>query len=308
MYCKFFYNKQFFTGIILIILPFVILLSCSINQNINRSDKKNNPKKIKVFLLAGQSNMDGRARAKNLTAEDKVRLEKAKKNVILYYNHQPPVPLQVTKGSEYIQKKFKAESFFGPELFFGINMSEQYPENKIILIKRSKGGMSLYGAWNPNWSEEKAKVTNEENQPKLYNDFITYADSILKTYNKSEYELCGMLWVQGETDSGKRFGPKPAEDYEKNLKSLIRSVRKDLAKPNLPFLIFQVGRGKVVEGMKNTAKDFANVSLIPQSSNKNSEDYFVKNPPPLGHYTYVSMKRIGRLFFKYYQDFYANKK
>jgi len=297
-----------FTNTHIKVLLLVLLAGCAISKVPNHTKKVESQKKIKVFLLAGQSNMDGRARAINLTPEDKIRLEKAKRNVVLYYNHLKPVPLQVTKGTEYIKNKFNSDSFFGPELFFGIHLSEEYPDYKIILIKRSKGGMSLYGAWNSKWSKEKAKLTHEENQPRLYNDFVSYADSILKNYNKSEYELCGMLWVQGETDSGKRFGTKPSDTYEHNLKTLINSVRKHFAKPKLPFIIFQVGRGKVVQAMKNTVRDFENVSLIPQSSDKTSENYFVKNSAPLGHYTYSSMKKIGRLFFEYYKKFYATEK
>jgi len=272
-----------------------------------RDPSMNKDKKVMVFLLAGQSNMDGRARAFKLTAEDRKRLKEAQKNVILYYNHNEGTPLQVTKANDYITKKFHTDSVFGPELFFGISMSEKYPNRKIILIKRSKGGMSLYGAWNPVWNNEKAKLMHEENEPKLYSDFVNYAHTVLKDYNKSDYEICGMLWVQGETDSNKKYGPEPATDYEKNLRKLISRVRKDFSAPHLPFLIFQVGNGKVVEGMKRTAKEDPFVSLIPQSYDRNAKDFFIRNPPPLGHYKYSSMKRIGNLFYSYYQEKYAVK-
>ncbi len=57
-----------------------------------------------------------------------------------------------------------------------------------------------------------------------------------------------MLWVQGESDSGKKGGLKPREAYEMNLTKLISRVRTDFNHPKLPFLMFQVGHGKVVEG------------------------------------------------------------
>jgi hypothetical protein len=260
-------------------------------------------KKIMVFLLAGQSNMDGRARAYNLTNEDLKRLEKVKNHVTLYYNHFKPVPLQVTIPTKYIQKKFSAKEVFGPELFFGINLSEKYPDKKIVLIKRSKGGMSLYGAWNSNWSLEKAKAMKEEDDPKLYSDFITYAKDVLSRFDTSEYELSGMLWVQGESDSGKqKFGTIPAESYEENLKNLIRGVRTEFNNSQLPFLIFQVGGGKVVKAMNKVASEDPFTVLIPQSKDKNSDLYFERNPPPIGHYKYNAMKKIGRLFFEYYEN------
>ena len=294
-------------NILLTIMALLIFGSCIAQKEAAKTSKNDN-KKIKVFFLAGQSNMEGRARAYNLTDEDKARLEKAKQNVTLYYNHEEPVPLQVTTPKKYVQNKFETEQVFGPELFFGINLAEAYPDQKFIFIKRSKGGMSLYGAWNPNWTEEKAKAMNEDDDPKLYSDFVAYAHSVLKDYDESEYELCGMLWVQGETDSGKKkYGTLPAETYEENLTNLIAGVRTEFSSPELPFIIFQVGNGKVVQAMKDIAKNDENVSLIPQEKDENSKYYFVKNPSPIGHYTYESMKKIGTYFFEYYQEDYAKK-
>ena len=252
--------------------------------------------------------MEGRARAFNLSNKDKMRLKKAKQNVTLYYNHKKPVPLQVTTPAAHVQRSFKTETVFGPELFFGIHLAEKYPDQKFIFIKRSKGGMSLYGAWNPNWSLEKAKAMKEDNEPKLYSDFISYAKEILHNLDKDEYEIAGMLWVQGENDSGrKRNGTIPADTYEANLKSLISGVRTEFSIPDLPFIIFQVGSGKVVQAMKNISKVDDFVSLIPQNNNKNSEYFFERNPQPLGHYIYKSMKKIGRLFFENYKNNYAPK-
>jgi len=281
------------------------LVSCSSNNAKKVAEKK----KIKVFFLAGQSNMDGRARAYHLSDADKKRLQKASKNVTLYYNHRKPVPLQTTVPEAHIQQKFNAKRLFGPELFFGIHVSEKYPKDKIILIKRSKGGMSLYGAWNPHWTLEKATAMKEENEPKLYSDFINYAKEVLKNFNKDTYEIEGMLWVQGESDSGKKkYGTIPADTYQENLKELIKGVRTTFNKPKLPFLIFQVGRGNVVKAMKNIANSDDFVSLIPQSQDKNSDDFYERNPPPLGHYKYKAMKKIGRKFYEYYQNKYSKLK
>ncbi len=262
--------------------------------------------KIKVFLLAGQSNMEGRARAKNLTKQDRARLKKAQKNVILYYNHNAPIPLNVNTPAIHTQKKFNAKTMFGPELFFGINLSEKYPNDTIILIKRSKGGMSLYGAWNPNWSLDKAKAMKEDDDPKLYSDFIAYAKEVLSQYKKDQYEIEAMLWVQGESDTGtKKNGTLPRDSYEENLKTLIKGVRKEFNSPKLPFIIFQVGAGKVVKAQKKIAAEDPFVSIITQSKDPNSNDFYERNPRPIGHYKYPAMKKIGRRFFDVYIQEYA---
>ncbi len=154
-------------------------------------------KKIKVFFLAGQSNMDGRARAFKLSENEKERLKKAGGNVTLYYNFQAPVPLQVTTPNEFILE---------------------------------------------------------------------------------------------------------------NLSSLIKGVRSEFSTPHLPFIIFQVGSRKVVQAMKNITNNHPDVLLIPQSANKESKDYYKKNSAPLGHYTCESMIKIGKIFFKYYQNNFTKTK
>ena len=97
-----------------------------------------------------------------------------------------------------------------------------------------------------------------------------------------------------------------AKLLEDNLKTLIASVRNEFHVKKMPFLLFQVGFGNVVSGMQNVSKADQYVSLIPQSNNKNSKDYYPKNPPPVGHYVAASMKRIGENFFNYYVEAYAS--
>ncbi len=258
-------------------------------------------KKKKVFLFAGQSNMDGRANGADLSEVDVKRLAAVAPRIQFYYNHQPVTSLQLTTPATYTKRKFNLEKSFGPELFFGIELAEKYPEEAFIFIKRAKGGTSLYGCWNPDWTAEKAALMKEADQPRLLADFIGYTTEVLTNYDASEYEIAGMLWVQGEADSGvKKWGPEPADTYGENLKKLIRKVRKELDEPQLPFMIFQVGHGKVVKGMEKAAAEDPDVYLIPQSKNKKSADFYEKNPPPIGHYTARSMKKIGEAFFEKY--------
>ena len=72
--------------------------------------------KKKVFLLAGQSNMDGRGDASKLTLQDYQELELAQKNIRYYYkgsanNIQDPIVinsvLTTTEPWEFVKKKFR---------------------------------------------------------------------------------------------------------------------------------------------------------------------------------------------------------
>lgn len=279
---------------------FTLLLSTTIIASAFDVVKpKTSTKKKQVYLFAGQSNMDGRANGADLSAEDVARLEKVANRIQFYVNQKPVSPLQLTASTKFLESKFGFSKVFGPELFFGIKMAEKYPNEEFIFIKKAVGGTSLYGCWNPNWTLEKATETKEENKPKLYFEFIDYVKKTLKNYESTTYEIKGMLWIQGEADSNiKNYGKNPSETYGENLKNLIAGVRKEINEPNMPFAMFQVGKGKVVDNMIEVAKNDNNVFLIPQSDDENSNDYYPQYPKPLGHYTTASMKRIGKQFFE----------
>lgn len=263
-------------------------------------------KKIKVFLFAGQSNMEGRADGNALTAEERDRLNRAQKRVQLSFNGEPVGPLDVVKPSDEIGEIYQRDTIFGPELFFGLTLAEAWPDEQMLFVKCSAGATSLHGAWNPDWTEEKAAVTDEANEPKLYSEFIGYTRKLLAVYAPGDYQICAMFWVQGETDSSvRRFGPKPAEQYGQNLQRLIEQSRIDLNTPELPFLLLQVGTGKVVAGMKRTAHTVPNVTFLPQSPDPQSNLYLdrMKN----GHYNHKGMKRIGERFAEAFLNEYASR-
>ena len=194
-------------------------------------------------------------------------------------------------------------------MFFGINLSKAYPTHNFLFIKRAQGGTSLYGAWNADWSIEKAKLINEENKPRLFADFISTTDKQLSKLPPNSYEIVGMLWVQGESDSGKKHGPLPSETYGENLKRLIQKVRQHYNLPDLPFLMLNVGSNKVVQGMKDAVKHLHNVTLVEKSKDPLKDNYTPTythfwNGKPAGHYNYIGMKKIGELFFDSYQSNY----
>ncbi|MBI4558421.1 MAG: hypothetical protein HY706_12640 [Candidatus Hydrogenedentes bacterium] len=259
-------------------------------------------KRIRVFLFAGQSNMEGRADGTKLTEQEKVRLGVAQKRVQLAYNHAPIQPLDVVSPPDDIRRIYQLDRIFGPELFFGITLSEAWPDEKILLIKLAVGATSLYGSWNPDWSEEKAAAIADEEKRKLYDEFAAYIHAVLSGYAPDDYEICAMLWVQGEGDSKVEVA---ATEYGKNLRNLIARIRKDTGEEKLPFLLFQVGSGKVVDGMRKTAKELEYVTLLPQSLDPQSPDFYTKIPN--GHYDHAGMEKIGRRFAEAYLREYGRK-
>ena len=294
----------------------VVVLSLILNLVFTFNARSQDVKKTKVFLLAGQSNMDGRGAASGLTKDDLKQLAFAQKRIHFYYkgtvnNGKEPLiidgPLDVTDPWPFVKDKFRLNKCFGPELFFGLALSKAYPKEKFLFVKRSQGGTSLYGAWNPNWTLEKAKLKSEENKPKLFGDFIATTDAQLSKLPPGSFEIIGMLWVQGESDSS----PLPSSTYGQNITALIQKVRAYYGVPDMPFLMLGVGSKKVVAAMSDTSKNSLNVSLIRKSNNPKANNYTPIythnwNGKPAGHYNYTGMKKIGNMFFDTYQKYYAN--
>ena len=70
-------------------------------------------------------------------------------------------------------------------------------------------------------------------------------------------------------------------------------------------MMLQVGGGEVVNGMKRVTESMSNVTFIPQSKKKSDPNYLPGYGPPVGHYNYEGMKRIGNLFAEAYLKEYA---
>ena len=283
------------------LLIFFISYLSSYSQ-IHLSDEK-----INVFILAGQSNMAGAANASNLSQTDISELESAQKNISFVNNGNQSVPLNVTIPPDWKKKKYKLDSCFGPEIFFGIELSKKHPKKKFLFIKRSKGGTSLYGCWNPNWTEEKAKYVGELNKPKLFYELLNDINRELSKHEKLDYQISGMLWVQGETDSNLKWGSLPSDTYAENLTNLIKTSRSKLKSFEMPFMIMQVGSKKIGHAMKQVSKELKNVTFIAQNKDVSSFNYLPRLEDNT-HYNYFGMKKIGILFSNNFNKLNNNHK
>jgi len=214
------------------------------------------PKPVKVFILAGQSNMEGQGVA-DLDGKDynegrgtlaQLMRDPAKaamfrhlkdaqgkwtvrEDVWVRYQRErgPLLRGPLTVGFSV----YGDAHHFGPELQFGWVMGDRL-DNQVLLIKTAWGGKSLYKDFRPPGSggevgpyftkmlaEIRAALTN------LPADFPDYGNR--------GYELAGFFWYHGWND-----GVSPevgVPEYETNLVNLIRDVRKELNAPNLPVVI-----------------------------------------------------------------------
>lgn len=220
---------------------------------------------LKVFVLCGQSNMQGHAHISTfpvmkMNPQTATLLEKMTDE-----NGDPVVCENVwisSIGSSDMEKfgqltaGFGAENRgpkIGPEFTFGITMEERLDE-PVLIIKTAWGGKSLFADFRP----PSAPMHEEFQSPgEYYQLTIDHVKMVLgdikrvvPDYQESDgYELAGFVWFQGWNDMTnggvypQRGQAGGYDTYTELLTTFINDVRKDLDAPNLPFVIGVMGVG-----------------------------------------------------------------
>lgn len=257
---------------------------------------------LKVFILAGQSNMEGHARIETFdyigddpaTAPLLEQMRGADGNPavcdhvwISYYTGAGETNGEgfgkLTAGYGSRQKPGEDGGKIGPEFTFGLMLDRKLQE-PVLIIKTAWGGKSLHTDFRPpSAGPYVLSDWQKENYPKqeghgIPNDFEKWkADKIKDTgvyyrlmidhvkrvladpmrvcpdYDPAAgYELAGFVWLQGWNDMvDHHVYPQPQQRdatprfarYSDCLAHFIRDVRRDLASPNMPFVIGVMGVG-----------------------------------------------------------------
>jgi len=231
---------------------------------------------VKVFILAGQSNMEGKA-----------------PNALLDYQAEAPETKDLFKHLrkdgkwivrddvfiKFLERKgpltvgYGSPGRTGVELEFGWMMGDHF-EEPVLLIKAAWGGHSLVKLFRSpsagypadallakelEQAQDRVKKNNEKSKK---SDPLPTMDDIKKPYGSSyrnilaevketfdkyetmfpelkgkKLELAGFVWFQGWNDM---YGGE--NEYASNMKHFIQDVRKDLNAPNLPFVIAAMGQ------------------------------------------------------------------
>jgi hypothetical protein len=205
-------------------------------------------KTVKVFILAGQSNMEGHGAIDSnnnnngkgsLTylAENNEKFAHLKKGKNKWVERED-VMIAYLERKGALEPGFGANgSKIGPELGFGHVVGDAIAE-PVLLIKTAWGGKSLAVDFRP-------PSAGGQVGP-YYTEMVTYVKSVLDNLKKefpklgSDYEIAGFGWHQGWND-GCDVGMSNA--YEANLQHFIRDVRKEFGKEDLPFVIADSGFG-----------------------------------------------------------------
>jgi hypothetical protein len=220
------------------------------------SSKTNSSKIIKVFLLAGQSNMEGAdAHANRIDDYPIFKGAGAPQSDVLFAT----LPAEDSRGPALWKTLAPGESF-GSEITFARKLKRS-GVTPIAIIKSAIGGTTVAFDWNP------ATPTNGQ---KLYPRTLQLVRETLQELDRRgvRYQLEGVLWHQGENDM---LDPRLNRQYAQGLTELIARLRRDLQSPHLKWFIAEVSE-KGIWGMDNRR----NLAILRQQ-----QDAVLKSDPLL---------------------------
>lgn len=223
---------------------------------------------VKVFVLCGQSNMEGKgavALLERQLAAPGTRELFAPLKPDGHWLVRDDVFVQFLNRRGRLTVGFGSPKCIGPELGFGLVVGDHYDE-PVLLIKAAWGGRSLYRDFRPPSAglppaevlardlerarKKKPETTLEEirqSYGRAYRDTVKEVRETLAHLGElfpelagATPELAGFVWFQGWNDM---INAEYTAAYAENMAAFIRDIRKDLGAPKLPFVIGQMGVG-----------------------------------------------------------------
>jgi hypothetical protein len=234
------------------------VLAQKVNQSTTLKQRGKSP--IKVFILAGQSNMEGVCHISTIDflGEDKNHGHLLKK-------FKPEGKKLVTRDDVWVanrghygklapgygaRRSDALGSNIGPEYAFGYFIGEAI-EEQVLIIKYAPGGRSLYTNFRPP-SAGVPKRADPEKVGEDYRGLVAYVHDTLNSLKKrfpaydekAGYEIAGFVWFQGYNDMFDETGRK---EYGTNLVHLIKDLREEFKALQMKVVVGVMG----VNGPRN---------------------------------------------------------
>lgn len=220
-------------------------------------DKQAANGKLKVFVLAGQSNMVGFGQVKGDkpgTMETCVEENPEDYGHLVNDQGEPVtrndvwlVNLSYANNAKqgWLTTGFgNSDGHIGPEYAFGFQLGDYY-EDPVLLIKCAWGGRSLYHNFLPPSAGDYPEPEEDGDKGFQYAETVRITKEVTQNlksyfpdYQGKGYEIVGFGWHQGWND---RINQDAVDAYEANLMHLIQDLRKDLGQKDLPFVIANSG-------------------------------------------------------------------
>ncbi len=214
--------------------------------------------KLKVFVLAGQSNMVGFGQLEGSpgTMEAYVKSKPDDYGHLVGKDGDPVVrddvwivnlsdPSKPQQG--WLTTGYGAsEGHIGPEYGFGFQLGDHYDE-PVLLIKCAWGGKSLQNDFLSPGSKDYPDPEKAGDTGYFYHQTVGITKEVTNNlkkyfpdYDGKGWELVGFGWHQGWND---RINQAAVDVYEENMVRFVKDIRKDLDAPDLPFVIANTGMG-----------------------------------------------------------------
>lgn len=210
------------------------------------------PSKVRVFVLAGQSNMEGYGTVQD-PQNDPGSLVDVLQNDVNGTWSQIGEPgnwttlehayLYFARNGETIKSNVTVgqgafADLIGPELMFAHQLDDYY-EDPVLIIKTAWGGKSLAEDFRPP-SAGGTTGASYTDMIQIVKDVTDNLGTEFPNIGATDYEISGFAWFQGWNDGA---SDDFLAEYESNLYHLINDVRNDLAVPNLPVVVASSGQG-----------------------------------------------------------------
>jgi len=165
------------------------------------TDESALPAPIPVYLMAGQSNLDGEALVSNLSDSS-------------YTGPFASAQIWSRPQADFVDLApgFDGQTtFMGPELSFGRQIVANI-DQPVYLVKYGRGSTTLAEDWHPDGSGVQ------------FNQFKDIVDRALDSLTNQgiTYDIQGLVWMQGESDT---YNDAFAAAYQDNLTSFVKGSR-----------------------------------------------------------------------------------
>ncbi|WP_438020428.1 sialate O-acetylesterase [Sorangium sp. So ce315] len=276
---------------------------------------------VKVFVLAGQSNMVGFGVGDDLPAELRSQRD-------IWYDHFNPDARQggmyaAATSSDWGPLEPKGDARrYGPEITFGHAIAAAYPEHRIAIVKVAQGGTNLVDHWGRGLPPDPESLhksqlyhalfgnldsaTYEGDRALQYPDEPTRLDSALARLEAEghDVEIAALLWMQGENEAGW----SAAFNYGSTLRAFIAAVRADVGVPDLPVVLGRVSdnlypaNGGPIAAGKEANIDAVRAAQVivadedPRVAWVDTDDFAPRAPDDAYHFDSAAYQVLGQRF------------
>ncbi|WP_434047731.1 MULTISPECIES: sialate O-acetylesterase [Sorangium] len=276
---------------------------------------------VKVFVLAGQSNMVGFGVGADLPVELRSQPD-------IWYDHFNPDarqggPYAAATSTDWGPLEPKGEARrYGPEITFGRAIAAAYPEHRIAIVKVSQGGTNLVDHWGRGLPPDPESLyksqlyhallgkldsaTYADDQALEYPDEVTRLDNALARLESEGHavEIAALVWMQGENEAGW----SAAFRYGDALRDFIAAFREDVGVPRLPVVLGRVSDNLYPEnGGPIAVGREANIDAVraaqvtvaeedPRVAWVDTDDFAPRSPDDTYHFDSAAYQVLGQRF------------